>query len=1097
VSKIDNNIPLKKTLTKLIINQPFYLASWLVTPDQNKLNNSKKEIFIEPKLMHVLNYLCINAPEVISSDRLIEFCWPNQYFSDNPLHKCIAQLRKVLGDKAKQPEIIKTISKKGYAIIALIKGINSNSLSHKTSWLGKNPYLGLHHYKKEHSEIYFGRNKPISEVKSLFDNIKQADIPLLILEGSNGVGKSSLVNCQIIPSLLTPTHPYHYTFTETCFYDFEKRKDTQFLIQFIDDLTQMNVLGEGTKPKDLLSYISNTNNQLKINSITQYSGYYDNTKKVIFFIDHLEKIVSSKQNNIEEINAFFSLILQLINSGEYFFIFSIRTESYHNLNASFVFKRLVEESLRYRLLPPNIFEITEIIQKPVIAAGLSYEFNKTTFESLDTTLINDAVNISDILSILSHTLKELCENFNNKHQLTFETYKRIGGLKGAISYKVESIINKLNDQKKSIFNDTLYNFIHIDPDKYNGYVCVKVNINTFKNKTTLNLLHALLEEGLLVSDSSIEHTYISILHPSIIQESTFFQDWISTNYLKLSIITEIRTISNQWVFNQKDKNYLLKNTHLLGQVNTLANEENIKFDENQKQFLLQSNQQHKLKKQFKILFLFILCSLLIFSVLLLVENKKSKKQLVQINNKAENLITFMLGDLKEILLPLGKLELLEIIGSQVIEYYDDRTFKLQSEQSQLQYIRALNIIGEVEVNQGKLKSAEKYFRLSVQLDSSSFKNEETQLSTLYSNSQSNYWLGYINYIQNNYKVAEKHMFKYLEICNVLLEKQPSNELRKLEKSYALNSLGSLYYKQNDLLKAEKYFNGSVKLKREIVNNNPQNAKFLADLADTVSWQANILTNKHELLSSNQLYRDSLSLTQELTQLDQENMMWQHRLASAHYRVASNYYNLGELAKSMTNADQALSIYIKLNNFESSNQIWLKELINTHLLISKIFKNYKDFDNALLNIKRGKDLFNSYSTGSKSLKSANVQNLYLNAENSLIIMALGQYKTALEQFNFAVNNFKKIDTSKYTNENYIIAYSKFVLSKIHTANSNDTQSQNLLNEALALYKNTPVKTMSKNNIALYIAIKRMLNLESEMQEQIIYLNKINYKNPDFN
>ena len=96
----------------MIYSQVFYLGHWQVSPVQNKLKYLEKEIYIEPKLMQVLVYLCSNAPDVISNSKLIESCWNGQYVSDNPLHKCIAQLRKVLGDTVKNPQYINHTQKR-------------------------------------------------------------------------------------------------------------------------------------------------------------------------------------------------------------------------------------------------------------------------------------------------------------------------------------------------------------------------------------------------------------------------------------------------------------------------------------------------------------------------------------------------------------------------------------------------------------------------------------------------------------------------------------------------------------------------------------------------------------------------------------------------------------------------------------------------------------------------------------------------------------------------------------------------------------------------------------------------------------------------
>ena len=106
-----------KDKTDNIITNSFTIEGIYVDCLQNTLIQNNKTQNIQPKVMEVLTYLCSKPQQVVSNDELIEACWPNQYISDSPLHKCIAQIRKILVDDPKNPRFIKTIPKKGYVFI--------------------------------------------------------------------------------------------------------------------------------------------------------------------------------------------------------------------------------------------------------------------------------------------------------------------------------------------------------------------------------------------------------------------------------------------------------------------------------------------------------------------------------------------------------------------------------------------------------------------------------------------------------------------------------------------------------------------------------------------------------------------------------------------------------------------------------------------------------------------------------------------------------------------------------------------------------------------------------------------------------------------
>ena len=64
--------------------------------------------------MDVLVYLVDHADRVVSRDELLAAVWPEQYISGHTLTVTIHELRKALGDSARQPRFIATIRKRGY-----------------------------------------------------------------------------------------------------------------------------------------------------------------------------------------------------------------------------------------------------------------------------------------------------------------------------------------------------------------------------------------------------------------------------------------------------------------------------------------------------------------------------------------------------------------------------------------------------------------------------------------------------------------------------------------------------------------------------------------------------------------------------------------------------------------------------------------------------------------------------------------------------------------------------------------------------------------------------------------------------------------------
>ncbi|QSX29844.1 winged helix-turn-helix domain-containing protein [Shewanella cyperi] len=71
---------------------------------------------IEPKVMDVLCYLCHSQGKVVSQQELHEALWPGTTFSSSTIQRCIALVRKALGENARGQNIIITHPKRGYSL---------------------------------------------------------------------------------------------------------------------------------------------------------------------------------------------------------------------------------------------------------------------------------------------------------------------------------------------------------------------------------------------------------------------------------------------------------------------------------------------------------------------------------------------------------------------------------------------------------------------------------------------------------------------------------------------------------------------------------------------------------------------------------------------------------------------------------------------------------------------------------------------------------------------------------------------------------------------------------------------------------------------
>lgn len=96
----------------------FFIGDWYVDIDANLLRKDNREIRLENRVMAVLAYLAQRPGQPVMREEIEQAVWGQAVVGYDALTRCIARLRKELGDDPKQPVYIETIPKKGYRLIA-------------------------------------------------------------------------------------------------------------------------------------------------------------------------------------------------------------------------------------------------------------------------------------------------------------------------------------------------------------------------------------------------------------------------------------------------------------------------------------------------------------------------------------------------------------------------------------------------------------------------------------------------------------------------------------------------------------------------------------------------------------------------------------------------------------------------------------------------------------------------------------------------------------------------------------------------------------------------------------------------------------------
>ncbi len=1088
---------------EILEQKPFYLGSWLVNPAKNTIKNKDINKTVQPKLMEVLTYLSSKQGKIVNSDELIKQCWPHQYISDNPIHKCIAQLRKALGDSSKNPKYIATIPKRGYSVIAHVSTTQNSGSSIEPFWLNKAPFRGLKQYRQEHKDIFFGRSQAIIDILSLINSKASGSTTLIMLLGQSGCGKSSLVQAGLLPKLLHPYKPFknHYVAS----YDFVPNANNEYnnVQNFLTFLCENGILDDQKTTSEYAQLLIEDSNKLLdyVNPKSLENNPTDNGQLIIF-IDQLEYVFTSESSG-DIINQFFHLIELLMLSKKCLVISALRNEYYQELTETSAYLKIRSSAFHYDIPPLNYDEICDIIRKPVLAAGLKFEIDSKTHVPLDTYLINMAQAIQASLPILQYTLWNLYQNKQEK-ELTYEVYQNNGGMEGGLSIMAENLFQELSPSSQSRFEELLHNLIQINPQAKNAIRCKKASMKLFTDHDSKTVIERFIDKRLFKTEWVDDEPYLSITHDILINSWKRLSDWVSKNTSLLNSRHELTVATDQWLHHDKSKDFLLIAEQPLRSANVIADNGRINLTDDEKTFIHSSNTRFNFSKRLKQGLIASLMVSMFLSSFLAISIYSKNKQITATKNNAENLISFILFDLKDKLTPLGRIDLLDLVGTKTIDYFANIGTKELTGKSLLHWIEALHIVGEVSFTKGDYQQSYGNFEKSHDILLTALENNSDDSVLLEKHMLNNYWLGYINVIKKDYGLADHYLQQYLKSAKILSDREPELSKWQLELSYALNNLGTLAIKTKQLGLAHQYFSDSIVIKERLLADEPQNQLLIADLADSVSWLGKIKQQEGDLRAKLKINQQSLELSRELVAINPSKPQWQHRLSIALHRVALVHYDFAELIASKELISESIQLMELLVDNDADNYTYKKELINNYLLMAKINRHQKNLDKSLFYIQKGQVLIDLFKTQLKFNEKIARYNVNFIVEQANIMVALNQQDIALETLDGATNIWNDYLQGKSQSENDEAASMSLALinlTKINTLKTMQHNSEAMQNKLLKVIDISLMPLIGKQStnfraIAMYLQLHRQHNHDGMPDGLNEILKESEYQNPDF-
>jgi tetratricopeptide (TPR) repeat protein len=300
--------------------------------------------------------------------------------------------------------------------------------------------------------------------------------------------------------------------------------------------------------------------------------------------------------------------------------------------------------------------------------------------------------------------------------------------------------------------------------------------------------------------------------------------------------------------------------------------------------------------------------------------------------EAEGLVSFMLGDLKDKLEPIGRLDALDGVGQRVLAYYSKQDTSELSDAALLQRSRALSLIAQVTYLRGNMDSASRLYREALAGTEEALRRNPDDPQRLYDQAQNIYWIGDIAGEQGDVQTAERSYREYKRLADRMVAIAPDNMKWRMEQEDAEADLGIVLYNQRRFAEAGAQFQQALQTIDALAIADPQNAETQKNLSLMLAWAADTRMSQGMLDEAIALRQRQVALLTKLA-AQSPDVDYKQKLVPAEEGLGLLLYMRGASASGVEQLRNAVEHAGELIPIERNNTVWLQKQYSAQLVLA--------------------------------------------------------------------------------------------------------------------------------------------------------------------
>jgi tetratricopeptide (TPR) repeat protein len=289
--------------------------------------------------------------------------------------------------------------------------------------------------------------------------------------------------------------------------------------------------------------------------------------------------------------------------------------------------------------------------------------------------------------------------------------------------------------------------------------------------------------------------------------------------------------------------------------------------------------------------------------------------------QVEDILGFMLGDLRKRLTTVGRLDLMRSVDDKATAYFATLDPRDLSDRALEEQARLLTSVGQVRLEEGNHDEALAAFREAYARSLQLHQREPRNGQRLFDLAQAEYWIGDVALRQGRHDDAGEWFRRYRDSAIRLAALDPSNFDWQKEQAYGYHNLAVLDESLGRYVEAERAMRAQAGLYRKWLQERPADLELRFEAANVSSWLGSLAMRRGRLAEAEPLFAEQVEAMRHNAGEEPRNVRWQEYLLDALLLLADAQAHRGRVEDAHASVNRASAIAEALSAQDPTNNYW--------------------------------------------------------------------------------------------------------------------------------------------------------------------------------